>query len=261
MRHRRNDRDQAQRRMDARCRERPPAQDSGNQQVPPEACDTDSAKSETNPDRRNREQQPFGIHRFLWIKHGEDDQSRSVIGNCQQKQKNNGRMPAAEDQPRHEIAESDVRRAGNRPASTERFSFTQQTYPGQVDQRRSNDTTSRCDQRRCRRPQIRQRPARQQSLPDFLGGNCKEQCHSHIVDEKMEIDVLLFKHRQFMMHEVVIAGLVEICPDDRRERSSEQKDRVLQQKRQRSLDRPGTERRIRLRRHSVPLLFSWRREL
>ena len=171
------------------------------------------------------------MERLLRIEDRQNQQTGRIIGNGQQKQEHNCRMPVAKNQPRDEIAERDIRRTGNRPASTERLCFTQQMDSGKVNQRRRDDASGRRHQWRCRSSRIRQRPSRQQSLPDFLGSDCKEQSHRDVVDQKMQINMPLSEHREFVMHKLAIPDRVTVGPDQSDDGSANQKERVLQQKR------------------------------
>ena len=84
-------------------------------------------------------------------------------------------MAWAENHPRNEVAKGNIGGTRNRPTRTISGEFAGNRGTYQVDQRRTNDPSSRCQQWCCCFARIRQWAARQQRLPHFLTGDGKEQ--------------------------------------------------------------------------------------
>ena len=151
------------------------------------------------------------------VEHRQDQQPERIVSDREQEEERDARMPGAENDPRDEIAERDVR--GNRDGpSPHEFRSIERQHQGGVNRGRPGHATDRRDQRYGRSAWRVQGTTWGRRLDDLLRRQREEEGHSDFVHREVE-----------GVRDRLVTLSIDVGPDERDDRARDEQARVLEQ--------------------------------
>ena len=151
------------------------------------------------------------------IKDRQDQQPECIIGNGEQEQERDARMPRTEDDPCDEVAERDVGGERDGPSPHE-FRPIEREHQGGVYRGGARHAADRRDQRHRGAARRMQRTTRGRRLHDLLRRQSEEEDHPDIVHGEVE-----------GVRDGLVAVSIDVRPDKREYRAEDEQARVVEQ--------------------------------